>query len=80
MKTVSVIKAATKAGLLVYGNSGRIEVKSDFVNGSFFDQNGEAVGLRTIRKEDEKDHKPEYDERRDSFHYSMKGFIQAFSY
>ena len=80
MKTVSVIKAATKAGLLVYGNSGRIEVKSDSVNGGFIDQNGEAVCLRTIRKADEKDHKPEYDERRDSFHYSVKSFLEAFSY
>jgi len=79
MKTASVIKAAKKAGLKVIAGGNRITVESDSVLGGFIDQDGYAVALRTIARDDVKDHKPEYDERRDSFHYSIKGFLSSFA-
>ena len=79
MKTVSVIKAAQKAGLKVIAGGNRITIETDSILGGFIDQNGYAVALRTIAKRDLAEHKPEYDERRDSFHYSIKGFLSAFA-
>ena len=79
MKTASVIKAAQKAGLKVIAGGNRISIQSALVDGGFIDQNGYAVALRTIAKSDLADHKPEYDERRDSFHYSIKGFLSSFA-
>ena len=79
MKTASVIKAALKAGLNVSTKYNLVIIESDLVDGGFIDQNGYAVALRTIAKSDLADHKPEYDERRDSFHYSIKGFLSAFA-
>jgi len=79
MKTASVIKAALKAGLNVSTKYNLVIIESDLVDGGFIDQNGYAVALRTIAKSDLADHKPEYDERRDSFHYSIKGFLSSFA-
>jgi len=79
MKTASVIKAALKAGLNVSTKYNLVIIESHLVDGGFIDQNGYAVALRTIAKSDLADHKPEYDERRDSFHYSIKGFLSSFA-
>jgi len=79
MKTASVIKAALKAGLNVTTKDNRVIIESDLIEGGFIDQNGSALCLNTIRKRDIADHKPEFDSRMDSFHYSIKGFLAAFA-
>lgn len=79
MRTTSVIKAAQKAGLNVSNKYNLVVIESESVSGGFIDQNGFAVSLRTIAKKDLADHKPEYDERRDSFHYTIKGFLSTFA-
>lgn len=80
MKTKSIIKAAQKAGLKVTDLNGKVLFESDTVEGSIYDQAGEAMALRTIRKDEKHEHKPEHDERRDYFHYSVKSFISSFAY
>ena len=79
MKTASVIKAAQKAGLKVIAGGNQISIESDLVKGGFIDQNGFAICLNTIRKRDIASHKPEYDERCDRFHYSIKAFLSSFA-
>lgn len=79
MKTASVIKAAKKAGLSVEIRDNRIFIESTKTDGGFFDQDGRAVCLNTISKKNIADHKPEFDSRMDSFHYSIKGFLAAFA-
>ena len=78
MKTKSVISSAKKAGLRIVFSGNRISIESDTVNGSFIDQNGFAVALRTIEKSQIAEHQPQFDERRDCFHYSIKNFVSSF--
>lgn len=79
MKTKSVLSAAKKAGLKATQNGNRFTFESDSVEGTVIDQNGYAVALRTIDKSQIAEHQPQFDERCDRFHYSLKGFISSFA-